>query len=66
MYKHTIKSNQTMINFATIYECKGLFLDEKSKKLVNMEGCAIYWLHHNCKNSNKFLRMVTNCKNDIT
>ncbi len=42
MYKHTIKSNQTMINFATIYECKGLFLDEKSKKLVNMEGCAIY------------------------
>ncbi len=41
MYKHTIKSNQTMINFVIIYECKGLFLDEKSKKLVNMEGCAI-------------------------
>jgi len=30
-----------MINFITIYECKDLFLDEKSKKLVNMEGCEI-------------------------
>jgi hypothetical protein len=39
MYKHIIISNQIASNFAT-NEHRNLFLDKKSKKLVNVEGCV--------------------------
>jgi hypothetical protein len=53
-----------LLLFLLLYEYKGLFLDEKSNNLVNMDGCAILKLHHSRKNSSKFKRMVTSCKND--
>jgi hypothetical protein len=40
MYKHAIISNQITINLQLNVH-KSLFLDEKIKKLVNMEGCVI-------------------------
>jgi len=40
MYKHTTKNNQVTTKLQ-LNEHKGLFLDEKPKKLVNMEGCII-------------------------
>jgi len=40
MYKHTIITNQIATNLQ-LNEHKSLFLDGKSKKLINMEGCVI-------------------------
>jgi hypothetical protein len=40
MYKHTIINNQITINFQ-LNEHINLFLDEKIKKLINMEGHVI-------------------------
>jgi hypothetical protein len=40
MYGHTTRNHQISTNLQ-LNEYKGLFLNEKPKKLINMEGCTI-------------------------